>query len=99
MRLDPAALLAIAGMALVTYATRAGGFWLLGRISPSPRLEAWLGYLPGTVLIAVAAPTVASNGLAGALATAATVLVAWRSRNVFLAAFVGVLAIWVVRLL
>ena len=56
MRVDAQALLAIAGMALVTYTTRAGGFWLLGRFTPSPRLEAWLGYLPGAVLVSVAAP-------------------------------------------
>ena len=97
MRVDAQALLAIAGMALVTYATRASGFWLLGRFKPSPLLEAWLGYLPGAVLVSVAAPAVASGGLAGVVAAGATVLVAWRTRNVFLSTLVGVAAIWLLR--
>ena len=97
MRVDAQALLAIAGMALVTYTTRAGGFWLLGRFTPSPRLEAWLGYLPGAVLVSVAAPAIANGGLAGAAAAGATVLVAWRTRNVFLSTLVGVAAIWLLR--
>ena len=47
----------ILGMALVTYATRAGGFWLMGLVTPSPRIEAWLKQIPGAVLVAIIAPT------------------------------------------
>ena len=37
---DTAAVIAILGMGIVTYATRAGGFWLMGYVtlSPMPRL-------------------------------------------------------------
>ena len=34
------ALLTTMGKAVVTYATRAGGFWLMGRLTPTPRLSA-----------------------------------------------------------
>ena len=34
--------LTILGMALATYATRAGGLWLMGYVKPSPRVERWL---------------------------------------------------------
>ena len=44
MRAD--SLLAILGMALVTYAARAGGLWLMGRINLSPEVERWLRHLP-----------------------------------------------------
>lgn len=32
-------LLTILGMAVATYATRAGGFWLMGRLKPTPQLN------------------------------------------------------------
>ena len=54
MRVD--ALLTILGMAVAGYATRAGGLWLMRFVPSSPRVEAWLQHLPGTVLIALIAP-------------------------------------------
>jgi len=54
MRIEVAA--TILGMALITYATRAGGLWLMGRVQPTPRLERWLRSLPGAILVALVAP-------------------------------------------
>lgn len=51
--IDPAALLAILGMAVATYITRAGGFWLMSHVSITPRLERFLRHLAGGVLIAI----------------------------------------------
>ena len=76
------ALLAIAGMALVTYATRAGGWWALGRVASSARVEAWLRQLPGTVLVAIVMPAAVASGPAGVLALLATVLVAMRTASI-----------------
>jgi uncharacterized membrane protein len=50
------AVLAILAMAVVTYATRIGGILLMARVSLSPRIEAFLRYLSGSVLIAIIAP-------------------------------------------
>jgi uncharacterized membrane protein len=91
------ALLAIAGMALVTYATRAGGLWALGRVTSSARVEAWLRQLPGTVLVAIVVPAAVANGLAGVLALLATVLVALRTGKLPLALLVGVGTVWLLR--
>jgi uncharacterized membrane protein len=99
VRLDPLALLAILGMAAATYATRAGGLWLVSRVALSPRAEAWLRQIPGAVLAAIVAPAVFSGGPAEALAAAATALVAARTRNLLLAVAVGVGAVFVLRLL
>src|SRR5712692_2897086 len=52
------ALLTIFGMALVTYLTRMSGLWLMSHITLSTRMKAWLGYLPGTVIVAIVALTV-----------------------------------------
>ena len=99
MQSETLTLITILGMALVTYATRAGGFWLMGLVTPSPRIEAWLRQIPGAVLVAIIAPTVLASSLAETLAALATVLVAIRTKNVLIAMVVGVAAVWVLRLL
>jgi len=98
MHNDTLALITILGMALVTYATRAGGFWLMGLVSPSPRVEAWLRQIPGAVLVAIIAPTVLASSLAETLAALAAALVALRTKNVLVAMVVGVGAVWVLRM-
>jgi uncharacterized membrane protein len=99
MQTSVPALLTILGMALVTYVTRMSGFWLMSYVTLSTRMKAWLGYLPGTVIVAIVAPTVFSTGLAEAGAAVATVLVMARTRNVLLAMIVGIGAVWGLRLL
>jgi uncharacterized membrane protein len=99
MQSETLMLITILGMALVTYATRAGGFWLMGLVTPSPRIEAWLRQIPGAVLVAIIAPTVLASSLAETLAALATVLVAIRTKNVLIAMVVGVAMVWVLRLL
>jgi uncharacterized membrane protein len=88
----------ITGMALVTYATRAGGLWLMGRVRPTPRVEAWLRHLPGAILAALIAPAALASGPAEALATAVTVLVAARTGSVLGAMVAGVATAWGLRL-
>ncbi len=92
-------LITILGMALVTYATRAGGFWMMSLVTPSPRIEAWLRQIPGAVMVSLVAPTVLASSLAETLAALVTVLVAARTKNVLLAMVVGVAAVWVLRII
>ncbi len=91
-------LITILGMAFVTYVTRAGGFWLMGLVTPSPRVEAWLRQIPGAVLVAIIAPTVLASSLAESLASLATLLVAIRTKNVLIAMLVGVVMVWALRI-
>ena len=98
MQNEALTLLTILGMALVTYATRAGGFWLMGLVTPSPRVEAWLNQIPGAVLVALIAPTVLASSIAETLAAVATVLVAIRTKNVLIAMLVGVATVALLRL-
>jgi len=90
VEIEAASLLTILGMALVTYATRAGGLWLMGRISLSPRLQAGLRHIPAAVLTALIAPTALAQGSAETVATIATILVAARTKNVLLGMLTGV---------
>jgi len=99
MQNETLTLITILGVALVTYATRAGGFWLMGLVTPSPRIEAWLRQIPGAVLVAIVAPTVLASSLAETLAALATVLVAIRTKNVLAAMLIGVAAVFLLRLI
>jgi uncharacterized membrane protein len=71
----------------------------MSRMTLSKRVKAWLGYIPGAVLVAIVAPTVLSTGLAEAGAALATVLVMVRTRNVLLGMLVGVGVVWGLRML
>ena len=88
-------LLAILLMGVVTYASRAGGFWLARRMTPGPFLRAWLTHLPGAVFAALVAPMVANAGPAGWLAAAGG-FATMRLSGQFLAAIVAGLAIYLV---
>ncbi|MEK0085622.1 AzlD family protein [Benzoatithermus flavus] len=85
--------LAILAMGAVTYATRAGGFWLARRLEPGPFLRAWLEHLPGAVFAALVAPMVAGAGPVGWLAAGAGFL-AMRRTGQFLLAIVTGLAVY-----
>lgn len=94
---DTLSLVAILGMGLVTYATRAGGLWLMARVPDSPRLQAWLRHIPGAILVSLIAPAALASGPAEALAALGTALVAARTRNLLLSLLVGVALVWALR--
>jgi uncharacterized membrane protein len=93
------ALLTILGMAVVTYLTRISGLWLVSHVTLSPRMKAWLDYLPGSVIVAIVAPVVLSTGPAESGAALVTALVMVRTRNLLLAMIAGVGVVWGLRLL
>lgn len=74
----PAALLTIALMALVTYATRILGYAALANRTLSARTKAVLNAAPACVLLAVISPAFVTPRLADLLALAVTVLAAIR---------------------
>ncbi|WP_193334461.1 AzlD domain-containing protein [Devosia beringensis] len=95
---SPEALLAIAGMALVTLATKAGGLLLANRLPRHGFAAAWLRHVPGAVLAALVAPALVSGSLADIIAAAATTLAYWLTKNLFAAMAVGVLTVYLARL-
>ena len=72
MSLDPITLLAIAGMAIATYATRLGGLYLMRGVTVTGRLKTALDALPPAILMAVIAPTILATGVAETIAAALT---------------------------
>ncbi len=97
MTIHPTALLAIVLMAIVTYLTRAGGYWLLGRFTLSPRLEAGLSYLPGSVFIALVIPAMIEEGPPGAISIAVTAIVIRRTNNLVITLIAGIATIYIAR--
>lgn len=90
MQLDGAALLAIVGMAAVTYLTRIGGFVLLRRIRPSAQVRSWLKHLPSALMVSILAPLILAGGAAEVAATVITIVVTAATGNVLLGTASGV---------
>jgi uncharacterized membrane protein len=97
VQLAPEALVAIAAMAAVTYATRIGGLVIMPRIPTSPWLERFMELVPGTVLAALVAPAVFREGPPELLAAAVTVVVARRGTRLLLPVAAGVVAVLLLR--
>lgn len=95
--LDPTVVAVVLTMAVVTYATKASGLWLVGRVDLSDRMEAGLDVLPGAVVVAFVAPALANGGVPEWTAAAATVVVARKTGNLLVALVVGVGVVLAVR--
>jgi uncharacterized membrane protein len=87
----------LAAMTVAVYITRAGGYWLIGRITIGPRLRKMLDALPGAVIAATIAPMLVHGGLSGLAAVAAALLAMVALRNDFAAVASGLVAAALVR--
>ncbi|WP_202594680.1 AzlD family protein [Halolamina sediminis] len=85
---DPTVVAVVAAMAVLTYLTKAGGFWLLGHVDTSERVDAALSVLPGAVVVSIVAPELLNGGPSAWLGAAAVVLLT-RKTGSLLAALVG----------
>ena len=97
MLTSPEALIAIAGMAVVTMAIKAGGLTLANRLPQTGFFAAWLRHIPGAVLAALVAPAIVTGGPAEAIAAGATAVMFFFTRNLFAAMATGVVVIFLVR--
>lgn len=99
MSVDSATLLAILGMAVATYATRAGGYFLVRRLPPTRFVEAWLRQIPGAMFVALVTPAVVNGGPAFWAGAAAVLTAARLWGNLVASLLAGVAAVYLVRLL
>ena len=95
---SPEALIAILGMALVTFAVKAGGLLLANRLPRDGFAASWLKHIPGAVLASLVAPALVTGNPAEGIAAAATTLVYVATRNLFAAMTAGVLVVYLARL-
>jgi uncharacterized membrane protein len=95
MSLDPWTVAAILGMALATYASRGGGYWLFRQIKPGPGTRSLLGYIPGTLFVSFVVPALAAGGWEQWVGAAATLAI-MGTGNLSLAILGGTAAAWAV---
>ncbi len=80
----------LAAMTVTVYLTRAGGYWLIGRVTIGPRLRRMLDALPGAIIASTIAPILVQGGLRAVLAMGAAAAVMVLMRNDFAAVLTGV---------
>jgi uncharacterized membrane protein len=97
MMVQPSVLLTILLMAIVTYGFRAGGYWMMGRVTLSPRMESGLAYLPGAVITALVVPSAIEAGFPGIVGLVAVAVAMRRWNNLFLALVFGIGTVWLMR--
>lgn len=91
------AMIAILVMALVTYLTRVGGFWLMSLVPEGGFVRRWLHHLPGSVLIAILAPMALDGGWGAPVAVAAAVAMGMLRLSALVATFGAVALVAVLR--
>src|SRR4051812_9579599 len=84
-------------MMVVVYLSRAGGYWLIGRVKIGPRLRRMLDALPGAIIAATIAPLLFHGGLSAFCAVGAALAVMIVLRNDFAAVAAGLAAAAAVR--
>lgn len=84
------ALAAILGMAVVTYITRAGGFWLMGHVTITPRIERFLRHMAGGVLIAIVTAAAMNGDIAMWIGLGAVLAIMLPLRRPMTAILIGV---------
>jgi uncharacterized membrane protein len=88
---------AILVMAVVTYLTRVGGFWLMILVPEGGFVRRWLHHLPGAVVIAILAPMALEGGWGAPVAIAAAVAMAMLRLSALIATFGAVALVAVLR--
>jgi uncharacterized membrane protein len=88
--------LAIVAMALITYATRAGGLWAMGHVPVSPRVESFLRHMASSVIVAIVATTAwrGDHGMRLAIIVSVAVMLLWRNTITALASGMAAAALF-----
>jgi len=86
--------LAILAMAVVTWLTRIGGFWLMRLVPEGGFVRRGLDHLPGSLVVAILSPIALEGGWAPTVAILAAVLIGRTGASAMIAVFgaVGIVA-------
>ena len=99
MQTDLVIAAAIAGMAIATYVTRAGGYWLMSLVPVTQRVERLLRHLASSVFVAIVTGGAVKGEPAATVAIAASMTIMATTRRATLALASGVVAAAVWRLM
>lgn len=98
MLTSPEALLAIVGMAIVSFAVKAGGLLLATRMPQHGFAAAWLRHIPSAVMASLVAPAVVSGSAAEVVAAIVTAAVFIATKSLLAAMALGVASVYLMRL-
>ena len=87
----------VLAMAAVTYATKAGGLWLVGRLDLTERAETALEVLPGVIVVSIVAGELVAGGPAEWVGAAVVAVVIRETESLPLALVAGVGTVVVAR--
>ena len=85
-------------MGLAVYVCRSSGYWLAGRVEIGPRLRAWLGYLPGCIMISIVVPLLKTATIFEWMGAALTIIIMIKCDHLLLAMCSGMLLVALLRL-
>lgn len=86
-------------LALATYTCRVAGYWLMGLVKATPRMEAALRAAPLAVMVGIVAPAALRGGVAEWAGLAATISFAFWRRNEIVATLIGLAVVAALRAL
>lgn len=89
--------LVLAALALAAFALRGGGMMLGGLMPSTGKAGQFLRELPGTIMMSLAAPIVASGGPAEWIAAGVCAAVAWFTRSLLGTMAAGLVSVWLLR--
>jgi uncharacterized membrane protein len=89
---------AILAASAITYIFRFGGLLLADRLPQSGPLRCFLDALPGTILISLVVPSAANAGWQGFVGVGMCLIVYFKTKNLLLTMFGGILTVYLLRL-
>lgn len=89
---------ALVVMALITFATRIGGFVIMSWVPLSPRVRGFLEALSGSVVVALVLPLAVRGDLASQLALVVAALIMLATRNMIAAITAAMVAVVLLRM-
>lgn len=99
MSLHSPTVITIVLMALGCFGCRAGGYWLLTRMRPSPAVQTVFSYIPGCLFVSYVVPAVLGAGPKEWIGAAVALLTVRMTGSVIWPIFTGTGAAWVVWLM
>ncbi len=86
-------LLIIFLVAIGTYTLRVSGLLLSNKLRKFKNIDIFLESIPATLLIALIVPSIIKEGIVGIVASLVIVFIMYKTKNTFLAMFIGVVIV------
>ncbi|RXI37148.1 branched-chain amino acid ABC transporter [Malaciobacter mytili] len=80
-------------VAIGTYTLRISGLLLSNKLKEIKNIDIFLESIPPTLLIALIVPSIIKEGLIGVIASLFIIIIMYKTKNTFLAMFIGVLIV------